>query len=78
MEQTEQTNEYILTDDEKGMIVPLIEMSQRAQSEAQSLLSAIVRLRKLEGNWTLQGDRLVKAQPASRMAVATTNGNGAT
>jgi hypothetical protein len=56
----EQTNEYALTDDEKGMVQPLIEAATQVQTETQALLRAIIRLRKLDGDWTLQGDKLVK------------------
>jgi hypothetical protein len=56
----EQTNEYTLTDDEKGMVQPLIEAATQVQTETQALLRAIIRLRKLDGDWTLQGDKLVK------------------
>jgi hypothetical protein len=63
----EQINEYILTDDEKGMIQPLMETATQVQNETQSVLRAIIRLRKLEGDWTLQGDKLLKVH---------TNGSG--
>jgi hypothetical protein len=63
----ESTNEYMLTDDEKGMLQPLLEMQKQIESEAQGLLRAIIRLRRLDGNWSLNGDRLIQAN---------TNGSG--
>jgi hypothetical protein len=56
----EQTNEYLLTDDEKGMVQPLIEAATQVQTETQALLRAIIRLRKLEGDWTLQDGKLMR------------------
>jgi hypothetical protein len=56
MEQTE----YSLTEDEQGMIKPLVNQIELLQKEAQSILNAISRLRKLDGNWNLMGDKLVK------------------
>jgi hypothetical protein len=58
-------NEYTLTADEQGMVKPLIETIENLQKETQAVLRAITRLRNLEGNWNLVGDRLVKS-----------NGNG--
>jgi hypothetical protein len=63
----EQPNEYTLTEDERGMVQPLIETADQIQKETQALLRAIVRLRKLEGNWNLEGNRLIRVP---------TNGNG--
>jgi hypothetical protein len=64
----EQPNEYLLSDDEKGMVQPLVDRVAEVQAETKTLLGAIMRLRKLEGEWILQGDRLVKLH---------LNGNGA-
>jgi hypothetical protein len=67
----EAQTEYALTEDEKGMVIPLIETIENLQKEVQAILRGITRLRKLDGNYTLQGDRLVRVPPASR-----DNGNG--
>jgi hypothetical protein len=56
----EHADEYVLTDDEKGMLQPLIKASEDLQAETQAVLRAVIRLRKLEGNWTLVGDKLVR------------------
>ncbi len=66
MEQTEST-EYALTADEKAMVLPLVESVSQAQLEVQAILRAIIRVRGLQGQWSLDGDRLVKAHA---------NGNG--
>jgi hypothetical protein len=58
----EQIESYTLTEDERGMVQPLIDTVNQLQNETQILLRSIIRLRKLEGDWTLQGDRLVRAQ----------------
>ncbi len=63
----EQPTEYILTADEQGLIKPLIETVENLQRDAQAVLRAITRLRNLEGNWNLVGDKLVKVHQ---------NGNG--
>ena len=60
-------NEYELTLDEQGMVKPLIETVENLQKETQAVLRAITRLRGLEGNWNLIGNKLVKVVP---------NGNG--
>jgi hypothetical protein len=59
--------EYTLTADEQAMISPLIETVENLQRDAQAILRAITRMRNLEGNWNLNGNKLVKV---------TTNGNG--
>ena len=61
------TEEYTLTADEQAMINPLIETVDNLQRDAQAILRAITRMRNLEGNWNLTGNKLIKA---------TTNGNG--
>jgi hypothetical protein len=63
MEQTE----YSLTEDELGMVKPMIDHIEFLQKETQTVLRAITRLRGLNGDWNLLGDKLVKM----------TNGNGA-
>jgi hypothetical protein len=72
--------EYTLTEDEKGMIIPIIETVENLQKEAQVVLRAITRLRGLEGQWSLMGDRLVKVKPAAQqlqaVGAADRNGNG--
>lgn len=60
--------EYTLTDDEQGLVKPLIETIENLQRDAQAVLRAITRHRNLEGNWNLIGSKLVKANQ---------NGNGA-
>lgn len=58
--------EYTLTTDEQAMINPLIETVENLQRDAQAILRAITRLRNLEGNWNLVGNKLVKnTVPAS-------------
>jgi hypothetical protein len=64
----ENLNEYLLTADEREMVSPLIEQSNQVQNELQAILRAILRLRKLEGNWSLMDGKLVKA--------VVPNGNG--
>jgi hypothetical protein len=59
--------EYTLTADEQGMVKPLIETIENLQKETQAVLRAITRLRNLDGNWNLVGDKLVKSS---------LNGNG--
>jgi hypothetical protein len=61
-------NEYQLTSDEQGLVKPLIENIEAMQRETQAILRAITRLRALEGNWNLVGDKLVRMQSP--------NGNG--
>jgi hypothetical protein len=56
-------NEYELTPDELGMIKPLIDTVNDLQKEAQAILRAITRLRNLDGNWTLEGTKMVKVIP---------------
>jgi hypothetical protein len=56
-------NEYTLTADELGMVKPLIESVENLQKEAQAILRGITRVRKLDGNWSLVGDKLVKVEP---------------
>jgi hypothetical protein len=56
-------NEYELTTDELGMIKPMIEAVETMQKETQAVLRAITRLRNLQGNWNLVGDKLVKIEP---------------
>lgn len=60
-------NEYELTEDEQGLVQPLIETVENLQKETQAVLRAITRLRKLEGNWNLVGNKLIRVVP---------NGNG--
>jgi septation ring formation regulator EzrA len=55
-------NEYELTTDELGMVKPMIEAVENLQKETQAILRAITRLRRLEGNWNLVGDKLVKIE----------------
>ncbi len=59
--------EYELTADEIAMVQPLIETVQNLQKETQTILNAIVRLRNLQGNYALVGNKLIKADQ---------NGNG--
>lgn len=56
------TNEYRLTRDELGMIDPVVKQIEFLQNEAQSLLRAITRLRGLQGNWQLEGDKLIRIE----------------
>lgn len=56
----ENPTEYTLTADEQGLIKPLIETVENLQRDAQAILRAITRMRNLEGNWNLIGDKLVK------------------
>lgn len=74
--------EYELTPDEQAMVNPLIEAVENMQKDAQAILRAITRMRNLQGQWNLQGTKLIKVgdapgpqqlQPAS---VADHNGNG--
>jgi hypothetical protein len=74
--------EYTLTADEQAMIQPIIETVDNLQRDAQAILRAITRLRGLEGNWNLNGNKLIKVgnapapqqlQPAGK---ADHNGNG--
>lgn len=60
--------EYTLTSDEQGLVKPLIENIEAMQRETTTILRAITRLRNLEGNWNLVGDKLVR--------MTTPNGNG--
>lgn len=53
--------EYTLTADEQAMINPLIETVENLQRDAQAILRAITRLRSLDGNWNLVGNKLIKA-----------------
>lgn len=62
-------NEYQLTADERGMVQPLIDNIEVLQKECQSILRAITRLRNLDGNWTLMGDRMVKIEPIEPRAL---------
>ncbi len=61
------TTEYTLTADEQALVQPLIETVENLQRDAQAILRAITRMRNLEGNWNLNGNKLIKV---------TTNGNG--
>jgi hypothetical protein len=78
----EQITEYTLTADEQAMINPLIETVENLQRDAQALLRAITRLRGLEGQWSLNGNKLIKngAAPAPQQlqpaGTADHNGNG--
>lgn len=63
----QQAEEYTLTADEQALVTPLIETVENLQRDAQAILRAITRMRGLEGNWNLNGNRLIKV---------TTNGNG--
>jgi hypothetical protein len=83
----EQITEYTLTADEQAMINPLIETVENLQRDAQAILRAITRLRGLEGQWNLNGNKLIKmgaapvlplpASPALQPAgTADHNGNG--
>jgi hypothetical protein len=56
----DQINEYVLTDDERGMLQPLMDAEKQIQNEAQVLLRSIIRLRKLEGDWRFQDGKLIK------------------
>jgi hypothetical protein len=56
-------DEYTLTADELGLVKPIIDTVESLQKEAQVVLRAITRLRGLEGNWALAGNRLVKVNP---------------
>lgn len=56
--------EYTLTADEQAMLQPIIETVDNLQRDAQAILRAITRLRKLEGQWTLEGNKLVKVAKA--------------
>lgn len=73
MEPTIQT-EYFLTDDEKGMIVPLLEYMQNANREANAIIAAICRLRKLPGNWQLDNERLIRTDINRLEPVPQSNG----
>lgn len=66
----EAKTEYELTADEQGMIQPMMETIERLQKDVQAILNAVTRLRKLEGNWALQGNKLVLVPPPNH------NGNG--
>jgi hypothetical protein len=55
-------NEYTLTEDEQAMVIPMIEQIELAQKEVQAVLRAITRARKLDGNWSLVGVKLIKAE----------------
>lgn len=61
----EQPEEYTLTEEEQALILPIVQTVEELQTEARTILRAISRVRKLDGNWTLQGNRLIKV-----------NGNG--
>ena len=63
----EQTNEYSLTADELGMVQPMIESMENLQKEVQAILRAITRLRGLEGNYNLVGNKLVRAAAAPQL-----------
>ena len=64
----EQTNEYILTEDEHAMLKPLTDQIDALQRDAQAILRAIVRHRGLEQtNWSLTDGKLVRIP---------SNGNG--
>jgi hypothetical protein len=63
-----QSDQYTLTADELGLVKPIIETVDTLQKEAQAILRAITRLRGLEGNWNLVGNKLVKA-PAGPTAI---------
>jgi len=63
----QQAEEYTLTADEQALVTPLIETVENLQRDAQAILRAITRMRGLEGNWNLNGNKLIKV---------TTNGNG--
>lgn len=62
-------NEYQLTADEMGLIKPFIDVIESQQKECQTILRAITRLRNLDGNWTLMGDRMVKIEPIEPRAL---------
>lgn len=53
-------SEYQLTPDELGMIRALEAEMAQLQTQANAVVTAIVRLRKLQGLWGLQGDKLIK------------------
>lgn len=59
--------EYELSADEMGMVQPMIDTVQNVQKELQCILNAIVRLRNLQGSFSLVGNKLIKADQ---------NGNG--
>ena len=84
----QQPNEYTLTQDEQAMISPLIEAVENYQRDAQAILRAITRMRGLEGQWNLNGNKLIKVQESRphlpvmdiqetlEPVGATANGNG--
>jgi hypothetical protein len=53
-------NEYQLTPDEKELIAAtVLYHQQQVLAEVNAILRAIARSRKLDGNWTLEGDKLI-------------------
>lgn len=54
-------NEYQLNETEKELCAQISADLAEVQARAQAVLTTIVRVRKLDGNWTLSGDKLVKA-----------------
>lgn len=71
----EQT-EYTLTADEQGLVQPLIETVETLQKETQAILRAITRHRKLEGNWNLIGNKLVRMAAAQGQDLEALYANG--
>ena len=71
-----QQNEYTLTQDEQGLVMPLIETIENLQKEAQTLLRAITRHRKLDGNWNLVGNKFVRMAAAGGKDLEALYANG--
>ncbi len=57
---TKHFDEYTLTPDEQGMLAGVTQQIALLQSEGQALLNGIIRLRKLQGPWALEGDKLIQ------------------
>jgi hypothetical protein len=60
----EQQTEYTLTPDELGLLMGPQADLEAVQGQIRGILNAIIRFRKLgDGQWSLNGDKLVKVNP---------------
>jgi hypothetical protein len=55
-----ENQEYELSIDERAMIAPYEEQIRALDAERQVILRAILRVRKLEGQWTQDGTKMRK------------------
>lgn len=54
-------NEYALNETEQAVVEEALATIREVQCQLQGVLRLIVRQNKLEGNWTLDGRKLIKA-----------------